>query len=259
MNKGVSIIVSSYNRPDLLKQSIISLRDRTKYEPIEIVIIDDGSDSKYIEAIRNIKDDCNIDKVLFLPQKKKEEPRSPDIAWTEGLLNSNSLKYPYVYFTADDFIYRTGWLTVLIEMIESDWAEEHKVKMVSAFDHWIYPKRCSEMTTIVNKLYISKNGNVQGYAWNFASTYLLDKRWFNSIGKFENNLKKESLPEGRKNHFEFIIRAKIKEFNFICGITIESYVQHMAEKSTLNSFLAGAKDSELYKNQMAVGSGFKDI
>ena len=54
----ISIIVSTYNRPDMLKLVLTALNEKSE-KNFEVVIADDGSSEKTAEMIENLKNSLN--------------------------------------------------------------------------------------------------------------------------------------------------------------------------------------------------------
>ena len=54
----ISIIVSTYNRPDMLKLVLTALNEQSE-KNFEVVIADDGSSEKTAEMIENLKNSLN--------------------------------------------------------------------------------------------------------------------------------------------------------------------------------------------------------
>ncbi len=67
--QSISVIVTSYNRPEHLRKYIVSL-ERQTIRPDEVIIADDGSDEECVDAIMHIIEDAELD-VKFVRQEHK--------------------------------------------------------------------------------------------------------------------------------------------------------------------------------------------
>ncbi len=93
-NDLVSIIIPTYNRQDLLKESVESVINQT-YKNIELIIVDDGSIDNTKAVVENYLSDPRV-KYIYQINKGLGEARN------NGILNS---KGNYLMFLDDDDIY----------------------------------------------------------------------------------------------------------------------------------------------------------
>jgi len=252
---GASLIIPHWNRADMLKESLMRLWERTNYKPREIIVVDDGSEAEHVAKVKTFAH--LYDKLVELPHKVY--PRLTDASYLAGLAASN-LAYPYVFCGADDLIYRTGWIQVLIEMLESAWAKTHNVGIVSGFNHWCLPNDAECMAKVIAEPYKSADGKVDGYCTVWGGNYFMRKDFFESIGGFENNLK-----SGRQGTYEAVLQFKSVENGWRWAVTRDTYVQTMArpDSSLLGNYRLDDKGNQItneqYSNGVAVGVNWKDI
>jgi Glycosyl transferase family 2 len=261
MNKGVTILVPTFNRPEMLRKSLECLNNRTAYQPKEVIVIDDGSSPDCFPYYDQMEKDKLFDKIIKLPQKGYA--RLTDGPYLAGLQISNP-EFDYVHFGADDLLYRTNWVQVLIDMIESDWAKKYNVQIISGFSHWALPGDIITMKKYINEMYKSTDGKVEGYVAEWGGNWFLKKSYFNQIGGFVNNLKIHQVPEQYAGSYEAIMQYKGFEFGFKWANTLETYVQTMAlpGSSTLGNYRRDANGqlvtNERYRDGIAIGILWKD-
>lgn len=248
---GASLIIPTYNRSDSLFRSLTSLQKRNTYSPCETIIIDGGSSEEHKKKIREM---CSLyDGVIWL---KHDDCPSNHIglkrAYIKGVEASNP-EYPYIYMGADDLWYRTGWLNVMVDMIESEWAKKNHVEIPTAYNHWVKLENVKYM----GELYKSADGNVEGFMMDTGGNYFMRKEFFRRIGGFEDNI------GHNRDNFETLLTDKCKKFDFKFGCTVETYIQHMAEP---NSSLIGnymytggcPNNNEFYRNGIGIGMLWRD-
>jgi glycosyltransferase involved in cell wall biosynthesis len=265
--KGVSIIIPTYNRPDMLQESLRNLKLRTSYEPKEIVIVDGGSEPNHVEKYQQMKNEGLYDKIILLPHRANipvhELTGCVERAYKAGIDNSNPA-FPYMLLGADDLFYRTGWTDVLVDMLDSEWAEKYKVRIISGFNHWAAPGDYEKMKQYVPEMYKSKDGKVEGYVSEWGGNWFLNKRFFNEIGGFVNNLKKEKVPLQYAHSYEAVMQYKGYEFGWKWGTTVDTYVQTMARpgSSSLGNYRRDENGqlvtNEQFNGGIAIGVNWKD-
>lgn len=100
MNALVSVIIPTYNRADLLSESILSVMNQS-YRPIECIVVDDGSTDHTPEIITRLKATSDLDfSLVYLRQKNTgvQTARNTGTFAASGdfiqYLDSDDLLYP---------------------------------------------------------------------------------------------------------------------------------------------------------------------
>jgi glycosyltransferase involved in cell wall biosynthesis len=111
MNKPIPIILPIRNRPSLTTQTIKTIYENTKY-PFKLIACDDASDAAWITSDLDrlqreygftlIKNEVNIG---ITPTK-------------ERCMDAIDFDYDYLYVSDNDYWYRDGWLTLLVEKLQ---------------------------------------------------------------------------------------------------------------------------------------------
>ena len=107
----VSVIISTFNRPDLLKQAVQSVVAQTLAAQ-EIIIIDDGSEDIYREKIRRINE-LNPSVVLFQFQENRGVSQARNFALKKA-------KGDYILFMDDDDLIHPEMLQTGVCHFEKD-------------------------------------------------------------------------------------------------------------------------------------------
>ena len=93
----ISTIISTYNRPALLREALESLRQQS-YRPLEIVVVDDGSEAETRQAVESWRREVAGDLGLRL-RYHRQENQGPAVARNQGLSMASG---DYIQFMDDD-------------------------------------------------------------------------------------------------------------------------------------------------------------
>lgn len=120
-----SIVIPTYNRPDLLGRAIESVINQS-FKNFEIIIVNDGS-SVGLNEYANIKKHYSEHKNVVFIDKKNE---GPSIARNTGIQNS---KGEFICFLDDDDYYLENHLAELYELIQTHHSVEGIYRTFSYF------------------------------------------------------------------------------------------------------------------------------
>ena len=108
MQGRISVVISSYNRPDLLRKSLLSLSWQTVL-PYEVIITDDGSSINIPDRLQDILDKLNF-KLKYIWH--------PDEGFCLSKARNNAIrevKGEYVVFMDQDIIHTRGYIAAYAE------------------------------------------------------------------------------------------------------------------------------------------------
>lgn len=105
-----SIVIPTYNRPDLLVRAIESVINQS-FKNFEIIIVNDGSSVGLSEYEKIKKQFSNFENIVFIDKKNE----GPSLTRNLGIQNS---KGEYVCFLDDDDYYLENHLAELYELIQ---------------------------------------------------------------------------------------------------------------------------------------------
>lgn len=111
-----NVILLSYNRPNMLRQSIRSVLDST-YDNIDLWIADDGSDFDVAELVDEFKDD----RILWMQREKispGERAKKSRIAENINSIMEDINEDDMIYYLCDDDILDPHWIARSIACIE---------------------------------------------------------------------------------------------------------------------------------------------
>ena len=103
-----SIIIPTYNRENIIKRTVQSVKNQT-FEKWELIIVDDGSTDNTKEVVKNIDDP----RIKYIYQKNAER----SAARNNGIKNSNG---DWVCFLDSDDSYKENHLQIFYENIQND-------------------------------------------------------------------------------------------------------------------------------------------
>ncbi len=107
----VSVIIPTYNRPNLIKRAIKSILNQT-YQNFEIIIIDDSPNDETEKVIKNFHDE----RIKYIRNQKR---KGPSAARNQGIKES-SKDSKYIAFLDDDDEYLPHFLEKTIKKLEED-------------------------------------------------------------------------------------------------------------------------------------------
>jgi len=115
MNYKLSILIPTYNRLDLFKETLISILKQVENEPVEIVIVDDGSTERNYEYALEISK-----KYPFVKVQRHE--KNLGIGQARNTLLSLA-KGEYLVFIDSDDLLMDGALKKMLNLIASNGGE----------------------------------------------------------------------------------------------------------------------------------------
>ncbi len=104
----ISVVISSYNRPDMLRKALLSLSMQSVL-PYEVIITDDGSKTDIPQHLRDILDKLDF-KVKYIWQ--------PDKGFRLSKARNNAIRQvngDYVVFLDQDIIHTRGYIAAYAE------------------------------------------------------------------------------------------------------------------------------------------------
>ena len=138
----VSVIVPTYNRPDMLKEALTSVLSQT-YQNFEVIVVNDAGDD-----VKDVIDSLNKEgKIIYLQHK---ENKGLPAARNTGLKAAGG---KYIAYLDDDDIYYPNHLETLVNFLENS---DYKIAYTDsyyAFQEWITDK----YVTVARKIIYSQD------------------------------------------------------------------------------------------------------
>ena len=170
MTGKVSIIIPCFNDADFIEQSVQSAIDQT-YQNKEIIVIDDGSDQKTKEVLKNIEP--KIDKLII------QENLGVVIARNNGI---EAAKGEFILTLDSDDYFEPGFLEKSVKIMK----EDHSIGMVTC---WMSIKNEKDEVIRVDKPTGSPAFTAMFHN-NAPATLLYRKVCWEEVGGYDNNLLK---------------------------------------------------------------------
>jgi glycosyltransferase involved in cell wall biosynthesis len=222
MNKLVSVIIPTYNRPDMLDRAINSVLAQ-KYECFEILVIDDNnSESEFRRSTEIMMERyANNHKVRYI---KHEFNKGGCAARNTGIKNS---KGEFIAFLDDDDEWDNHFIDKLITCFYSD-----------------------EIGAVYCNRYIGKNGKIYNYSkyktpmysgpvfekllggWcpDSTSMFIVRKYCFEKVGGFDENLK------SFQDYDMWLRIARVFSFNYVEENLVLKHEGHGGEQVGFNPY-----------------------
>ena len=117
----VSVIISTYNRPEMLREALESVKAQT-FRDFEVIVVDDGSDTAG-EVVKDFVDEFPLT-AMNLPENTGYQcvPKNMGILYSHG---------SYIAYLDDDNLWDPDHLEVLVEEIE-------KMGCDAVYSRWRY-------------------------------------------------------------------------------------------------------------------------
>ena len=165
----ISIIVPTYNREQLLKNTITSLLNQN-YLNIEILIVNDGGEDKTLLSLINKHNDGRI-KLYSIPHSGVSTAKNYGIKKSKG---------KYIAFCDDDDQWKSEKLQKQIDFFNKN--EKIKIQYCGIIykntgDTFFIPINNNPLITLLKKNIIH------------TSTFIAEKKCFNQVGLFDENMK----------------------------------------------------------------------
>lgn len=110
-----TILLTSYNRPKMVKEAIESALSQT-YENFELIILDDNSNQETLDAIAEYKDS----RIVFRNSHIKEEDRYKEVPYARQInVGLKMAKGELINYLTDDDLYLAGRLEKMVDFFIS--------------------------------------------------------------------------------------------------------------------------------------------
>lgn len=207
----VSVIITTYNRANLVPRAIKSVLGQT-YDDLEVIVVDDASADDTGSVINNFEDER-------LAYVRHDENRHLSAARNTGI---NRADGDYVAFLDDDDEWRPRKLEKQVSLLES---ASNRVGLV-----YCWMDYCDD-DTVVEKYQPSLSGDIfaealSGQPIGSGSTLVVRPAVFNDIGGFD-----ESLRRGIDGDF---IRRVCRSYDvdFVPEALVKYHIGHEADRIT---------------------------
>lgn len=215
-NRKTSVIVTTYNDGEFLKRSLPSIINQSQ-KPLEIIIVDDGSDNNLAESIANSFSNNSDIPIIY----EKKENGGPSSARNLG---TKIAKGEYILFLdSDDELLSESleWRQKTLDSLNKEYA--------SVYCNSInYYKNKKKVTDVVNDidgkidgcLVGRKRGVPGGSSYHFfRKEVLMESNGYNEFLKFNED-------------FELILRISKKWIFF--GVNKPGFIRHIRDNSWSN-------------------------
>lgn len=225
MEKKVTFVLTSCNRPKLLEITLKSFFKYNTYPLAKVIIIDDS-------GIKNCIDNClkyipeNIESKIIYNEKNLGHAKSIDIAYS--FVNTE-----YIFHCEDDWeFYDSGFIEKSLKILESNpkillvWLRKYFNFKIINNGHPIYKKIYDNLYRILKKKY-KKIYN--GFSFNPG---LRRKKDYNIIAPFSNISNSGEIVENK-------VQDIYEKYNYIYAITLNKngYVKHIGFTDTTKNKL----------------------
>jgi len=208
----VSVIIPTYNRPDLLFRAIESVLDQT-YASLECIVVDDGSPADSSSVVEKFGDDR-------LRYFEHETNQGASAARNTGIQHARG---EYIAFLDDD----DEWLpTKLDKQVEFFFKQSDDIGLIYTWMN--YRKQSGELIrayTPIHSGYIFPHV-LDGQRIGSCSTLMMRTEVARQVDGFDEN-----LPRG--NDGDFIRRvSRVYKVDFVPEILVNYYVEHGSDRIT---------------------------
>jgi glycosyltransferase involved in cell wall biosynthesis len=168
---NITVVIPTYNRYEFLKRALESVYAQS-YKPKEVIVVDDGSSDKTSQIQKDFKS------IVYIYQKNSGVSK----ARNTGIKNAS---YPWIAFLDDDDTWETDKL-----LFHKNFHQKHQDIFVSFTDErWF---RDNKEVKVPKKYHKPKQNTFLehlSYCNIAPSSILIEKRVFESVGMFDEDLK----------------------------------------------------------------------
>jgi glycosyltransferase involved in cell wall biosynthesis len=199
-----SVVICSYNRKELLRLALDSLR--SQFQPnlnTEIIVVDNNSTDGSLEFLNEYQDEYSNIPIRIIEEKKQGLSYARNRAYKEA-------NFPYIAYMDDDAIATENWLQKVKQVIREQDPD--------VFGGPIYPYYLTEKPKWFKDEYeirqhSSKTGWLNKEEFVSGSNMIIKKSWLEELDGFDTNfgMKGENIAYGEET--DFIKRAREKGAN----------------------------------------------
>ncbi|MFQ5964295.1 MAG: glycosyltransferase [Candidatus Scalinduaceae bacterium] len=227
MNPVISVIIPTYNRPDMLKEALKSVLSQT-YQNFEIIVVNDAG-----EDVKAVIDALNYDgKIVYI---KHKDNRGLSAARNTGLKVARGT---YIAYLDDDDIYYPNHLETLEGFLETSNYKVAYTDAYQAFQTWITDKYVTTEKKVTYRFDFDRN---RFLVCNYIhiSTIIHRKNLLDEVGFFDESLDVHE-------DWEFCIRlSQYCDFYHIKSITTEFRTRNDGTNMTTSEHLPFLKTLRL--------------
>jgi len=189
----VSLCVTAYNRPVLLKECVRSFFQTSLYDrdKLELIIVDNGStNSEIIEFIRTLDPPCK--EYSYILNEKNDFPTCLKYAKVQA---RGKAKGNYFIDCPDDhlFLVKSDWISESIEHIDS-------ATNVGCVIHFAYPAYRLRKPNNAMRPHVLSDSFYESLYKGYADYHLMSKKIYKEVGEINYDLEKQSLGEAEKDY-----------------------------------------------------------
>jgi len=169
----ISIIIPTFNRPDVLATCLESLRRlRFPADQLEVVVVDDGGEADLDPAIQRVQ--AMIDVRLV-----KQRNTGPAGARNAGVAVARG---EFIAFTDDDCIPDVDWLAVLVDRLKQNPMRMFGGRTVNELENNIYS---AASQSLIDYLYVYYNADRERARFFTSNNVAMPRTLFDSVGGFD--------------------------------------------------------------------------
>ena len=235
MDKLVSIIIPTFNRADLIIDTLRSIRAQT-YQNFECLLVDDGSTDESNQVISSF---CNSDKRFQLFIRPQNRIKGPNACRNYGF---EQAKGDFIYFFDSDDFLKPNALETYINVFEEN--TDGVLAHVERVD------KETGVLKDINK--IDSDNLIEDYFLNKVSYFVCGILWRKSFLDKQSELFDESI--GHHDEWDFNLRMIYAKANLIkVPQPLVVYFQHQ------NSFKNEIQKSNDFQIESALKARFKHL
>lgn len=222
----IPIIIASFGRSDLLRQSLTSLfaaESGATADQCRVIVVDNGSGAE-TRAVLSEFQGCIDDTVLLKTNKGKPNAWNLGAAMCYQLCTALDEDLPdYFVFCDSDVEYLPGWFPKLLDTYQIFEADDPQFAILSAYQNAVGPHKIKIVNVGTKAIQIRRYP--PGCCW------MISRRNFEQIGVFDSNI----LIRGVDTEYT----RKAWHAGFKNGVVIPTLVKHMGVQQRTWDLVSG--------------------